>query len=292
MDLGAGRRGVDMGPSAMRIARIGPRLEELGHQVNDIGNIPVRQAETLAPPDSKARFIAAISDCCKLLAQETYSGLKEGAIPLILGGDHSIAAGSVAGIAKYHREKNQKIGILWFDAHGDINTPETSLSGNVHGMPVAHILGRGHPDLLKIVDFNPWVDPSRIVLIGIRDLDPSERQSIKELGVRTFTMREIDEIGLRRVMEEAIRIVSSGTVGFHVSMDVDWLDPSEAPGVGTPSWGGATYREGHLAMEMIADTGQMLSMEVTEVNPVLDNSNETANVATDFVLSAFGKKIL
>ena len=292
MDLGAGRRGVDMGPSAMRIARVGPRLQELGHEVVDYGNVSVRQPETINGGDEKARFINEISDCLKQLSDVTYSALKEGFSPLVLGGDHSIAAGSVAGIAKFHREKNQKIGIIWFDAHGDINTPETSLSGNVHGMPVAHILGRGHKKLLSIVDFSPMVDPTRLVLIGLRDLDPAERVAIKELGVRAFTMRDIDEMGLRRVMEEAIRTASSGTVGFHVSMDVDWLDPSEAPGVGTPSWGGATYREGHLALEMVADTGLMLSMEVTEVNPVLDHSNETASVATDMVLSAFGKKIL
>lgn len=292
MDLGAGRRGVDMGPSAMRIARVGPRLQELGHEVSDYGNVAVKQAETLSGADEKARFINEISDCCKQLSDVTYAALKEGAIPLVLGGDHSIAAGTVAGISKFYREQKKKIGIIWFDAHADINTPETSLSGNVHGMPVAHILGRGDKKLLGIVDFGPMVDASRVVIVGLRDVDPAERIAIKELGVRAFTMRDIDEMGLRRVMEEAIRTASTGTVGFHVSMDVDWLDPSEAPGVGTPSWGGATYREGHLALEMVADTGLMLAMEVTEVNPVLDHSNETAGVATDIVLSAFGKKIL
>jgi len=292
MDLGAGRRGVDMGPSAMRIARVGQRLQELGHEVVDFGNVGVKQAETLSGANEKARFVDEISDCCQQLRDVTYQALKENFMPLVLGGDHSIAVGTVAGISKFFHEKNQKIGIIWFDAHGDINTPESSLSGNIHGMPVAHILGRGHKKLLELAAFSPMVDPSRMVLVGLRDLDPAERIAIKELGVRAFTMRDIDELGLRRVMEESIRTASAGTAGFHVSMDVDWLDPSEAPGVGTPSWGGATYREGHLALEMVADTGHMLSMEVTEVNPVLDHSNETAGVATDIVLSAFGKKIL
>ena len=292
MDLGASRRGVDMGPSAMRIARVGPRLKELGHTVTDFGNIEVRIAESLHYGETQSKFLPEILATCKSLAEVTYNCLKEGSLPLVLGGDHSIAMGTVAGVSRFYREQSKSIGLIWLDAHGDINTPTTSPSGNIHGMPFAHILGLGSKELLAVSAHTPMVNVSQAVLVGIRDLDQGERETIRSLGVKAFTMRDIDEMGLRKVMEEAIRIASQGTAGIHVSMDVDWLDPSEAPGVGTPSWGGATYREGHLALEMIADTGRMLSMEVTEVNPVLDNANETANLATEIVLSAFGKKIL
>ena len=293
MDLGASRRGVDMGPSALRIARVGPRLRELGHTVEDAGNIAVKIAESVHYGDVQSKFLPEITETCRLLSEVTYKACQDKKMPLVLGGDHSIAIGTVAGISRFHRETSGgKIGLIWIDAHGDINTPETSVSGNIHGMPFATALGRGAPELLKIGEVIPMVDPSRAVLVGIRDLDQAERDMIRTLGVRAYTMRDIDEMGLRRVMEEAIRIASLGTVGFHCSFDVDWLDPSEAPGVGTPCWGGATYREGHLAMEMVSDSGKMLSLEVTEVNPVLDHENDTANLATELILSAFGKKIL
>jgi arginase len=292
MDLGASRRGVDMGPSAMRIARVGPLLEGLGHAVLDAGNIEVKIAEAQHYGETEHKFLAEIVGVCRKLADETERAMGEGTTPLVLGGDHSIAIGTVAGVARHFRRRGEKIGIIWLDAHGDINTPETSLSGNIHGMPLAHITGLGTPDLLRIGGDAPMVDPARSVLVGVRDLDPGEREHIRKLGVRTFTMRDIDEMGLRAVMQEAILIASANTAGFHVSLDVDWMDPSDAPGVGTPVWGGATYREGHLAMEMIADAGKMLSMEVVEVNPVLDHENETAILASELVLSAFGKKIL
>ncbi|HVY61778.1 MAG TPA: arginase [Planctomycetota bacterium] len=293
MDLGASRRGVDMGPSAMRIARIGPLLKGLGHEVADAGNIEVKIAESLHYGETEHKFLAEIAGVCRKLADEAERAAAEGTTPLGLGGDHSIAIGTVAGISRHYRSRGQKVGIIWLDAHGDINTPETSLSGNIHGMPLAHIVGIGNPELRRIGGTEgPMIDPSRAVLVGVRDLDPGERENIRKLGVRTFTMREIDEVGLRAVMQEAITIASAETAGFHVSLDVDWMDPSDAPGVGTPVWGGATYREGHLAMELIADTGKMLSMEVVEVNPVLDHENETAVLAAELILSAFGKKIL
>jgi arginase len=221
-----------------------------------------------------------------------YDSLEAGCVPLTLGGDHSLAMGSIAGVAKYYGKKKQKVGVIWLDAHGDINTPDTTGSGNIHGMPLAHVLGMGHKDLLGIGDQTPMVDPSRAVLIGIRDLDPGERAAIRELGVRAFTMRDIDEMGMRNVIQEAIRIATNGTAGFHLSFDVDCMDPREAPGVGTAVRGGTTYREGHLAMEILHDSGKMLAMDITEVNPVLDVSNQTADLAAEMVLSAFGKRIL
>lgn len=292
MDLGASRRGVDMGPSAVRIARLGQRLKELGHEVHDGGNVAVTIAESQHYGESERKYLPEIAEACWRLSAETYRALQERWIPLVLGGDHSIAIGSVAGVSRFYRERGEKIGIIWLDAHGDINTPETSPSGNIHGMPLAHILGLGAPELLRIGGDAPMVDPERAVLVGVRDLDPGEREIIHKIGIKVFTMRDIDERRLRSVMEEAIAIASNGTAGFHVSLDLDWIDPSDAPGVGTPVWGGATYREGHLAMEMIHDSGRMLSVEAVEVNPVLDHENETAILATEMLLSAFGKKIL
>lgn len=293
-DLGASRRGVDMGPSALRVANIGPRLRQLGYDVEDVGNIPVAVRESVAQAEKseKMRYLNEIVDASKHLKEKVYASLQDGRIPLVLGGDHSLAIGSIAGIAKFYGEQKKKIGLIWLDAHGDINTPETSLSGNIHGMPLAHALGAGHTELLSVCEKTPMVDPSRTVLIGIRDLDPGERNAIRELGVRAFTMRDIDEMGMRNVVQEAIRIATNGTAGFHLSFDVDCMDPSVAPGVGTAVRGGTTYREGHLAMEILHDSGKMLSMDVTEVNPILDTSNQTADLAVEIALSAFGKRIL
>ena len=218
--------------------------------------------------------------------------LEVGQIPIVLGGDHSIAAGTVSGVAEFYRRKNQKIGLIWIDAHSDINTPESSPSGNVHGMPLGAIMGLFDSPLTNIYGFSPKVRPDNCVLVGIRDVDSHERENIKRSGVQVFTMRDIDERGMRTVMEEALRMAGRGTVGYHVSLDMDWIDPEDAPGVGTPVWGGATYREGHLAMEIIADHGRMLSFEIVEVNPVLDEHNQTAELAVELALSAFGKKIL
>jgi arginase len=292
IDLGASRRGVDMGPSALRVAQVGPRLQKLGYDVVDYGNIHVPVPESVKSENSRANYVHEIVGANKTLAAATYKALSEGRIPLSIGGDHSIAMGSVSGISRFYREKKQKIGLIWLDAHGDINTPDTSQSGNIHGMPVAHILGIGNKELLTISDILPMVDPANVVLIGLRDLDPGEVNIIRDMRVRAFTMRDIDELSLRTVMDQAIRIASDNTVGFHCSLDVDWIDPSVAPGVGTPVRGGATYREAHLAMEMIHDSGGMLSMDVAEVNPVMDHANETANLAVEMVLSGFGKRIL
>lgn len=292
-DLGASRRGVDMGPSALRIANIGPKLRQLGYEVDDVGNIPVAVRESVAKVhDSKIKYLPEIAEASNLLKTRVYEALKEGRVPLVLGGDHSLAIGSIAGIAKFFAEQKKRIGVIWLDAHGDINTPDTSESGNIHGMPLAHALGIGSKELLGVADQHPMVDPSRTVLIGIRDLDPGERNAIRELGVRAFTMRDVDEMGMRSVIQEAIRIASNGTAGFHLSFDVDFMDPSVAPGVGTQVRGGTTYREGHLAMEIMHDSGKMLSMDIAEVNPVLDVANQTADLAVEMALSAFGKRIL
>lgn len=290
MDLGASRRGVDMGPSAMRLSPLVRHLELLGVAVHDDGNVPVPDRAMLAA-DAPAR-LAAITAVCTELAQRTAAAVRTGAVPLVLGGDHSLAAGSVAGTATALAERGERVGLLWLDAHADLNTPATSLSGNVHGMPVAHLLGLGDPRLAGLASVTPAVRPEHLVYIGLRDLDDAEKAAIRELGIRAFTMRDIDERGLRAVMEEAIAITSAGTAGVHVSCDADWIDPAEAPGVGTPVRGGATVREAHLAMEIIHDTGALLALDLVEINPILDHRNATAELAADLMASAFGRRIL
>jgi arginase len=293
VDLGQGRRGVDMGPSALRVAGLGKRLEALGYSVTDLGNIEVPQHETLPDPgDEDARYLAQIAEACELLGLMVARSLEKDCTPLVLGGDHSIAAGTVAGIAEYHRSQRRKIGLIWVDAHADMNTPETSPSGNVHGMPLACCLGQGPKELTGLFDFSPKVDPASVVIVGLRDVDEIERGTVKGTGVRAFTMREIDERGMSAVMEEALAIASRNTAGFHLSLDMDSVDPQYAPGVGTPVRGGLTYREAHLAMEKICDSGRLLSMEVVEVNPALDEMNRTADLAVELILSAMGKRIL
>ncbi len=292
MDLGASRRGVDMGPSAVRVTRIGQMLRSLGFEVQDEGDIHIHVPESLLEEDGENKFEREILASCQILAKTTRRILDEGAMPLILGGDHSLSMGSVAGMSDHFASKGQRMGVLWLDAHGDINTPSTSLTGNVHGMPLAHILGLGNSDFLKLCSQKPMVSPKNVVLVGIRDLDPAEKSIIRELGIKTFTMRDIDELGLRKVMDEALRIAGDGTHGVHVSCDMDWVDPDEAPGVGTPVRGGSTYREAHLAMEIIYDSGKLSSLEIVEVNPVFDVHNRTAEFASGLILSAFGKKIL
>ncbi len=294
MDYGASRRGVDMGPSAIRITRVGERLQALGYQVKDRGNVEVGVRESLdLNHDGKARYADEISQVLKRLSTQVGQVLKDGEIPIVLGGDHSIAMGTVAGVAEHYQAQGKKIGIVWLDAHADINTPDTTVSGNVHGMPVSHIMGlRGNDSLLKISKLRPMVAIENIALVGLRDLDPKEKDLIREHGVHAFTMRDIDELGMREVMRRAIEIASKGTHGFHVSFDMDFVDPSVAPGVGTPVAGGATYREAHLSMEMAFDTGKVLSMEVTEVNPILDHANKTGEFAAQVILSAFGQKTL
>ncbi len=292
LDLGASRRGVDMGPSAMRVAGLEARLEALGHQVADSGNIQVAIAETQGFGQPNARYLKQIAETCTRTAETVVKALEEGQTPLVLGGDHSLAAGSVSGVAEFHHRRGQKIGLIWIDAHSDINTPETSPSGNVHGMPLAALLGMGAPELTGIFGYAPKIAPENAVLIGVRDIDAAERANIQRAGVVVFTMRDIDERGMRAVMEEALRAATHGTAGYHVSLDMDWIDPEDAPGVGTPVRGGATYREAHLAMEILADHGGMVSFEIVEVNPVIDEHNRTADLAVELACSAFGKKIL
>jgi len=292
LDLGASRRGVDMGPSAMRVAGLEARLEALGHQVSDGGNISVEIAETQASGSTNARYLAEITETCTRTAEAVVETMEHGMTPLVLGGDHSLAAGSVSGVAEFYRRRNQRIGVLWIDAHSDINTPETSPSGNVHGMPLAALLGLGPEPLGNIFGFTPKASPANTVLIGVRDIDAAERENIHRAGITVYTMRDIDERGMRAVMEEALLEAGRGTAGYHVSLDMDWIDPEDAPGVGTPVRGGATYREAHLAMEIIADSCRMVSFELVEVNPVIDEHNRTADLAVELACSAFGKKIL
>ncbi len=292
LDLGQSRRGVDMGPSAVRVAGLEARLEALGHMVEDGGNVSVAIAEQKKEGHPHAKYLKEITATCVKHAELMIKTLESGKVPIVLGGDHSVAAGTVAGVAEFYRRQNQKIGLIWIDAHSVINTPESSPSGNVHGMPLAAIMGLGPPELANILNFSPKVSPENCVLVGVRDIDAVEKENVRQAGIEVFTMRDIDERGMRTVMEEALRMAGRGTAGYHISLDMDWVDPEDAPGVGTPVRGGATYREAHLAMEIIADHGRMLSFEIVEVNPVIDEHNRTAELAVELTLSAFGKKIL
>jgi arginase len=292
MDLGAGRRGVDMGPSSIRIAGLNQALKRLGYDVVDSGNIQVRPPESMSRGNTKAHYLPEITSVCEQLAESVERAFEENAVPVVLGGDHSIAIGSGSGAASYYKKRNEKIGIIWLDAHTDINTPETSPSGNIHGMPLAALLGHGAPELTGVRGFSPKIYPEHTAIIGARSVDPGESNLIRKLGIRVFTMTEMDERGMAAVVDEAIRIASSGTAGFHATLDMDFLDPFYAPGVGTRETGGATYRETHLAMEKINDSGKMLSVEITEVNPLYDTANQTAQMAVEFILSALGKKIM
>jgi arginase len=292
LDLGQSRRGVDMGPSAVRVAGLEARLEELGHVVEDAGNVSVAIPEQKTVGDPSAKYLKEITATCTKHAELVLKTLEAGMVPMVLGGDHSVAAGTVAGVAEFHRQQNQRIGLIWIDAHTDINTPDSSPSGNVHGMPLAATMGLGPAELANIFDFSPKVRPENCVLVGVRDIDAVEKENVRRAGIGVFTMRDIDERGMRTVMEEALRMAGRGTAGYHISLDMDWIDPEDAPGVGTPVRGGATYREAHLAMEIIADHGRMLSFEIVEVNPVIDEHNRTADLAVELAQSAFGKKIL
>jgi len=292
MDLGASRRGVDMGPSALRVAGLQTKLKLLGRQVEDEGNVAVPQAEEQPYGEKKARYLDEIAQTCKGLAEMVRKTLDEDMLPLVLGGDHSIAVGTVAGAASHFQKAGKRVGVIWLDAHGDMNTPESSPTGNVHGMPLASIMGFGPPELVDLAGVKPMVEPRNVALVGIRDLDSKERRFAKESGVHVFTMRDIDERGMREVMAEAIRFATDDTAGICVSLDMDFVDPSDAPGVGTPVRGGVTYREAHLALEMIADSRAMVSFELVEINPVIDLHNTTALLGVELVLSGLGKKIL
>jgi arginase len=293
MDLGGGRRGVDMGPSALRIAGIEEAVRGLGLDFEDRGNVGVREPRSrVEPPDRRARFLDEIAECCRNLRAKVEGVLADDAFPLVVGGDHSIAVGTVAAISSHYHRQKKKIGLIWFDAHGDMNTPETSESGNIHGMPLACCLGRGPAELTKIGERYPMVDVDKAVLVGVRSLDRREKDEIRASGLHVYTLRDIDMHGIHKVMRLAIEIASSGTAGFHLTFDMDGTDPGVAPGVGTPVAGGTTLRESHLIMEHAAESGRLLGLEVTEINPILDNQNATARVAVDLVLSALGKAVL
>jgi arginase len=292
LDLGAGRRGVDMGPSAIRSAGIHKCVRDLGYDVEDAGDIEVSIQETQDAGDPRLKFLKEIRTTCETLRDRVTAVLKKGRMPVVLGGDHSIAMGTIAGVSRFHREREGKVGLIWFDAHGDMNTPETSPSGNIHGMPLAAVLGIGEKSLVELGGAVPMVDGSRAAVVGLRDVDPAERENLKDSGIGAFTMRDIDERGMRTVMEEAIKRATSGTEGIHVSFDLDGMDPDFAPGVGTPSPGGISFREAHLAMEMLADTEMVISAELVEVNPILDQSNRTASLAVNLLASLLGMKIL
>ncbi len=292
MDLGSGRRGVDMGPSAIRIAGVEARLRELGHEVVDEGDIAIKNMEELKVGDVRARYLGEIARAATVACRKIDRILTKGHFPLVLGGDHSIAVGTVSGIASVCRRQGKKLGLLWVDAHGDINTPESSPSGNIHGMPVAALLGHGPAKLTGIGGKAPKVDPANIALVGIRSLDEGEKHRLKAMGVQVHTMSDIDRHGIHRVMKKALARITDGTDYVHVSFDLDAVDPTVAPGVGTPVKGGLDYREAHLIMELLHDSGVMTSLELVEVNPILDQGNASAVFAVELVQSAFGKKIL
>jgi arginase len=281
-----------MGPSAIRIAGVAARLTELGHKVVDQGDVVIKNIEELKVGNERARYLGEIARASTVIARKVERIMSLGHFPLVLGGDHSIAVGTVSGIAAFAQSRGQKVGVLWVDAHGDINTPDSSPSGNIHGMPLAALLGFGALELTSVGGSAPKVDPSNVALVGIRSLDAGEKKRLKETGVQVHTMSDIDRHGVHRVMKKALAQVTAGTDYVHVSMDLDAVDPSVAPGVGTPVKGGLDYREAHLIMEVIADAGIMTSLELVEVNPILDNRNTSAEFAVELVQSAFGKKIL
>src|SRR4051812_5917721 len=293
LDLGGGRRGVDMGPSAMRIAGLGERIAALGYTVLDKGDLPTPIPETQELRDERKKYIRDIAKICQRVYQLSLASLEEGAMPIVLGGDHSIAAGSVAAVAEWAKKtRNLPVGLLWIDAHGDMNTPATSPSGNVHGMPLAALLGSEPAELAKIGTFSPKVRPEHTVLVGIRNLDEREKVAVRNSGVHVFTMKDIDRQGIASIAEQAVTLAASGTAGVHVSFDIDVCDPLIAPGVGTPVKGGLDYREAHMVMEIVADSGLLTSLDLVEVNLTLDVRNTTAELGAELALSALGLKIL
>jgi arginase len=293
LDLGGGRRGVDMGPSAFRIAGLGESLAALGYSVVDKGDLPTPIPETQEQRDEHKKYIRDIAKVCQKVYQTSLSSLDEGAMPIVLGGDHSLAAGSVAAAAEWaRRTRNLPIGLIWVDAHGDMNTPATSLSGNVHGMPLAALLGPEPSELSKIGTFSPKVLPAHTVLVGIRNLDEREKVAVRDSQVHVFTMKDIDRQGIAAIVEQAVNLAGSGTAGIHVSFDMDVCDPLIAPGVGTPVKGGLDYREAHMVMEIVADSALLTSLDLVEVNPTLDVRNMTAQLGSELAWSALGMKIL
>jgi arginase len=292
LDLGGARRGVDMGPSALRIAGIGERLAAMRCEVVDKGDLATPIPETRTERDPKKKYIREISRVCQKLYQLVSQAHEEGALPIVLGGDHSLAAGSVGASADFAAGKGGEIGVLWVDAHGDMNTPATTTSGNVHGMPLAALLGSEPAELSKIGARSPKIRADRTVLIGIRNLDDAEKEQIRIAKVHVFTMKDIDRHGIAAVMKRALTIAGKDTSGIHVSFDMDVCDPAIAPGVGTPVKGGLDYREAHMVMEMVADSGRLMALDLVEINPILDNQNQTAVLGTELCLSAMGMRII
>jgi arginase len=292
LDLGGNRRGVDMGPSAFRIAGLGERLTALGVPVVDEGDLVAPIPETKSFGDPGKKYIREIARVCEKLYKTSLGALEKEGFPLVLGGDHSLAAGSVAATADFVRREKKPLGLIWVDAHGDMNTPASSGSGNVHGMPLASLLGPEPAELSRIGGFSPKVLPEHTVLIGIRNLDDREKQIVRDSRVRVFTMKDIDRAGIATITEQALAIAGAGTAGVHVSFDLDVCDPSIAPGVGTPVKGGLDYREAHMLMEIIADSGLLRALDLVEVNPILDDRNMTAILGSELVSSALGQKII
>ena len=292
LDLGASRRGTDAGPSAFRIAGLRDAISGLGYTISGETDIPVSTMESRRPEDPSARFKEEILAVCVQLAEQTKDVLVRGRTPLIIGGDHSIAMGTVSGVSAHYRQHNKQVGLIWFDAHGDMNLPETSPSGNIHGMPLAHLLGYGDPQLSGILGADPAVAPENVVLIGIRDIDRVEREFINKSGITAFTMRDIDQLGMSEVSRRALEVVNADTAGFHISFDLDGCDPDVIPGSGTLVPGGVSFREAHLLLEECASDGRMVSMEVVELNPFLDQANISAERAVTLIQSALGRSIL
>jgi arginase len=292
LGFGCSMPGVDMGPAAIRVARLGQRISGLGYDVRDLGDMRIARPQHVAKPEERVKYLKEMTEACEALSVEVADILRAGELPIIIGGDHSIAIGSISGAASYCRERDETFGLLWFDAHADMNTPETSPSGNIHGMPLSALLGYGPQDLTHLSGFSPKLDPRFCAHIGARDVDQGERRLIRELGMRFITMREIDERGMSACVDEAISIASKASAGYCVTFDVDVMDPRDAPGSGTLVRGGLSYRESHLAMEKIAEAGGMLSLEVVEINTALDVNNRTAELGVELILSALGKKIL
>lgn len=292
MDLGAGRRGVDMGPSAIRIAGIGGRLRELGYKVIDEGDLTIKTQEEQRVRDPHMKYLPEIARVVSVLSRKVEKVVDRGHFPLVLGGDHSIAIGTISGISSYARKRRKKVGVFWIDAHGDFNTPETSPSGNIHGMPLAISTGLGPRALINVHGSFHKVEPQHVAIIGLRNLDKGERQNLLKNGVHIFTMEDIDKYGIHRVMKNALAQVAKHVDYLHISFDLDSVDPVYAPGVGTPVKGGLDYREAHLIMEMLAESKKMTSLEMVEVNPIVDNRNQSAEFAVELMQSAFGKKIL
>ncbi len=287
MDLGQGRRGVDMGPSAIRYAKLQQMLSNLDFDVEDLGDITVPSPESIDIGDHHLKYLTAICDVSEKLAEAVSNVIERKRFPLVLGGDHSMALGTLAGVAKHYNN----LGVIWYDAHGDLNTGDTSPSGNIHGMPLAASLGIGDSSLVQVGGLTPKVRPENLVLIGTRELDKGEQAIARERGIKVFSMHEVDRLGMPRVMDEALSIVGKDTDGVHLSLDLDGLDPEDAPGVGTPVPGGITYRESHLALEMMSESKLITSAEFVEVNPILDRENKTAILAVALISSLFGKKI-